>query len=80
MEIADRLKAAGVEVEGPVDKGFVKSIFFKDPNHLHIELSAPAPDQDEQFAREKSRAKSVLADWTKKTAAKKEALRKASAA
>lgn len=80
QQVADRLKAAGVDYTGPVDQGFAKSIFFRDPNHLHIELSAPVPDQEERLAEEKARAKSVLADWTKKTAAKKEELRKAAAA
>lgn len=79
QEVADRLKAAGVDYKGPVDQGLVKSIFFRDPNHVHIELSTPVPDQEARFAEEKSRAKSVLADWTKKTAAKKEELRKAAA-
>ena len=78
--IAKRLSAAGVDYRGPVDNGFVKSIFFMDPNNLHLELSAPAANHDELIAKEKARAKSVIADWTKKTAAKKEPFRQARAA
>jgi catechol 2,3-dioxygenase-like lactoylglutathione lyase family enzyme len=35
-----RLRAAGVEVEGPVDRGYERSIYFKDPNGVTIELLA----------------------------------------
>ena len=36
----DRLRQAGVEVEGPVDRGYERSIYFKDPNGVTIELLA----------------------------------------
>ncbi|RKF21697.1 VOC family protein [Altericroceibacterium spongiae] len=78
-EMVDRLSKAGVEFRGPVNNGFVTSIYFKDPNDLNLEISAPVPNYDDVIAREKSRAKDVLADWTKKTAAKKDAVRKAQA-
>lgn len=78
-EIAQRLSDADVSYTGPVDVGFGKSIFLKDPNHVHIEISAPAPDHEELIAKEKARAKDVLADWTRKTAEKKKALRETSA-
>lgn len=80
QEMEKRLSAAGVKYTGPVDHGFVKSIYFKDPNDVHLEISAPAPNHEEMIAKEKARAKDVLADWTKKTAAKKEPLKKARAA
>jgi catechol 2,3-dioxygenase-like lactoylglutathione lyase family enzyme len=33
-----RLLSAGVDVEGPVDRGYERSIYFKDPNGITIEL------------------------------------------
>ena len=43
-----RLVAAGVEVEGPIDRGYERSIYFKDPNNVTLELLAwitpPPPD------------------------------------
>ena len=36
----ERLVAAGVEVEGPIDRGYERSIYFKDPNGITIELLA----------------------------------------
>ncbi len=35
-----RLRAAGVAVEGPADRGYERSIYFKDPNGVTLELLA----------------------------------------
>lgn len=35
-----RLVAAGVAVEGPIDRGYERSIYFQDPNGVTIELLA----------------------------------------
>lgn len=61
--LADRLTEAGIEFTGPVDNGYVKSIYFKDPNGLNMELVAKSPRHDEILAEEKAKAKSVLDDW-----------------
>jgi catechol 2,3-dioxygenase-like lactoylglutathione lyase family enzyme len=48
-----RLLAAGVEVEGPVHRGYERSIYFKDPNGVTIELLAwltPLPAGMQQAA------------------------------
>jgi catechol 2,3-dioxygenase-like lactoylglutathione lyase family enzyme len=34
----ERLKADGIEVRGPIDRGYERSIYFKDPNGVRIEL------------------------------------------
>lgn len=34
----ERLTAAGVPFEGPVDRGYERSIYFKDPNGVTVEL------------------------------------------
>jgi catechol 2,3-dioxygenase-like lactoylglutathione lyase family enzyme len=36
----ERLRGAGVEVEGPIDRGYERSIYFKDPNGVTVELLA----------------------------------------
>jgi catechol 2,3-dioxygenase-like lactoylglutathione lyase family enzyme len=36
----ERIVAAGVEVEGPLDRGYERSIYFKDPNGVTVELLA----------------------------------------
>lgn len=46
IELADlpaweeRLRANGVEFEGPVDRGYERSLYFKDPNNVTVELLA----------------------------------------
>ena len=34
----------GMNVRGPVDHGFIHSIYFRDPNGYVVELSAPVGD------------------------------------
>lgn len=47
-DAARRLTAAGVAFEGPVDRGYERSIYFKDPNGVTVELlvwiTPPPPD------------------------------------
>jgi catechol 2,3-dioxygenase-like lactoylglutathione lyase family enzyme len=46
-EAMERLRAAGVAFEGPMERGYERSIYFKDPNDVTIELLAwhtPAPE------------------------------------
>jgi glyoxylase I family protein len=39
-EAIARLTAEGIEFEGPVDRGYERSIYFKDPNGATVELLA----------------------------------------
>ena len=34
----ERLRTEGIEVRGPIDRGYERSIYFKDPNGVRIEL------------------------------------------
>ena len=48
-----RLEANGVSVVGVTDHGFVKSIYFFDPNGIRLEFTAETATQDElkEYAR-----------------------------
>ena len=37
-EALERLKADGVEIKGPTERGYERSIYFRDPNGVRIEL------------------------------------------
>lgn len=48
-EARERLVAGGVEVDGPIDRGYERSIYFKDPNGVTVEFLAwitPPPARD----------------------------------
>ena len=62
-----RLLAHGVEVEGPLDHGFVQSIYFFDPNGLNVEITARVPAHDAILAEERTHAAAELARWTERT-------------
>jgi glyoxylase I family protein len=61
-----RLQAAGVDVLGVTDHGFVKSIYFFDPNGLRLELTARTSTQEEDAEHEKQ-AHAALRAWTERT-------------
>ncbi|MDR3532743.1 MAG: VOC family protein [Rhodopila sp.] len=71
LEVADdeallstkaRLEGAGVEVVGPTDHGFCKSIYFFDPSGHRMELSV-RHDSPEAIERFRAEAPAVLAQW-----------------
>jgi len=59
----DKGKAEGREVRGPVDHGFIRSIYFRDPNGYVIELTTPTGAQSEMIDPARSRAHDILARW-----------------
>src|SRR5215472_16226463 len=38
-QVVERLKEAGIENTGPIDRGFMDSIYFRDPNGQRLELA-----------------------------------------
>jgi catechol 2,3-dioxygenase-like lactoylglutathione lyase family enzyme len=66
----ERLEAAGVEVVGITDHGFINSIYFFDPNGIRLELTVQVqPTRHDPEAFKSARAR--LDAWS----ARKEALR-----
>ncbi|WYX12040.1 VOC family protein [Achromobacter xylosoxidans] len=63
-----RLLAHGVEVVGPTDHHFIRSIYFFDPNGIRLELTARLPVAD-YVARKRRSAHEELAAWNRDKAA-----------
>ncbi len=55
-------KAAGMEVRGPSDHGFILSIYFRDPNGYVVELTTPTSDDSDAFDPVGARRK--LDEWS----------------
>ena len=55
--------AAEIEVRGPVDHGFVRSIYFRDPNGYVIELTASTGVHQETMDPAVSKPHDQLARW-----------------
>lgn len=62
-EMHKRGKDAGIETRGPVDHGFIHSVYFRDPNGYVIELSAPVAEADHKADDLIPKARTVLDDW-----------------
>lgn len=77
LEALDRAKArletAGVEVLGVTDHGFVRSIYFFDPNGIRLELTVDMTDGNISDS-DKAKARASLDAWTLEKAARQDAL------
>ena len=63
-------REAGVDTRGPSEHGFIRSIYFRDPNGYVIELTAKLPGHDEAMNPAINGARTKLDKWQ---AAKREA-------
>jgi catechol 2,3-dioxygenase-like lactoylglutathione lyase family enzyme len=59
-----RGKAAGIETRGISDHGFIRSIYFRDPNGYVIELTAKTPGHDHAMDPSVNGAREKLDRWT----------------
>jgi catechol 2,3-dioxygenase-like lactoylglutathione lyase family enzyme len=59
----EKAKAEGREVRGPVDHGFVRSIYFRDPNGYIVELTTSTGTHDEIMDPVRSKPHDALARW-----------------
>ena len=56
-------KDAGIETRGVADHGFIKSIYFRDPNGYVVELTVPTGDQKAHAEAAAAKAHDALAAW-----------------
>lgn len=63
QRMLEKGKAAGVEVRGVADHGFIHSIYFRDPNGYVIELTAKHGDHERAMDPSVNRARQELASW-----------------
>jgi catechol 2,3-dioxygenase-like lactoylglutathione lyase family enzyme len=68
----ERWRTHGLEVQGPIDHGFVYSVYTYDPNGIQVEVTCPTATHDQVLAAEKEHSRAALAEWTDKTRHKKE--------
>jgi catechol-2,3-dioxygenase len=58
-----RGKARGIETRGVSNHGFIRSIYFRDPNGYVIELTAKAAGHDEATDPGRNSARAKLERW-----------------
>jgi catechol 2,3-dioxygenase-like lactoylglutathione lyase family enzyme len=67
----DRINGHGVSCLGPVDHGFVKSVYMYDPNGLQLELTVRTAEHELAFAKGALNARAELDAWHARTRAEK---------
>ena len=56
-------KAAGIETRGISDHGFIRSIYFRDPNGYVVELTAKVPGHESAMDPQINDARGKLDRW-----------------
>ena len=59
----EKARSEGVEVRGPVDHGFVRSIYMRDPNGYVVELTASTGVRQEIMDPAVSKPREALVRW-----------------
>lgn len=73
LAMQERIKAQGISAVGPIDHGFVRSIYMYDPNGIQVEVTYRVARHDAILAGEAAKFDATLAAWTARTRAQKEA-------
>lgn len=73
IAMRDRIRAHGIGCAGPLEHGFVRSVYMYDPNGIQVEITVRTPDHDAVLAHEGEVLPELLKTWTKRTRALKEA-------
>jgi catechol 2,3-dioxygenase-like lactoylglutathione lyase family enzyme len=63
QEMLARGRAAGLEVRGPAEHDFIRSIYFRDPNGYVIELTAKTAAHDAAMDPAQNGARAQLDAW-----------------
>ena len=58
------LDSEGIGYSGPIDRGYERSIYFRDPNGYVIELTAKRPGHDRDMDPAINGARAKLDAWT----------------
>lgn len=66
MTFKSRLEEADVDVFGPINHGFVHSIYFWDPNGIALEFTCRDARYEEIIAEEGENAHAAVRDWSAK--------------
>ncbi|QMW24338.1 VOC family protein [Sandaracinobacteroides saxicola] len=64
----DRLNAEGVPCFGPIDHGFVQSVYFYDPNGLPLEITTRVAAHDAILEEDARKARAMINAWTARKA------------
>lgn len=65
QRMLEKGKAAGIETRGISDHGFIKSIYFRDPNGYVIELTAKVPERTPTPEEAARKARAALDEWNR---------------
>jgi catechol 2,3-dioxygenase-like lactoylglutathione lyase family enzyme len=67
-----KIRDARIKCHGPIDHGFVHSIYMYDPNGIQVEITCADKKYDEILAAKEAVVREQFKDWTARTREQKE--------
>lgn len=67
----ERINKMGTSCLGPIDHGFVQSVYMYDPNGLQVEITSKTPKYDAILAEDAAQVEDQMKNWTEMTRARK---------
>ena len=71
QEMLIKGKTSKIETRGPSDHGFIRSIYFRDPNGYVIELASKTAQHEDHLFPNNEKARQVLLKWTDRESSSK---------
>lgn len=62
-----RIRDKGKSCFGPIEHGFIRSIYMYDPNGIQVEITCRTAKHDAVMLEEERDARKVIAEWTQRT-------------
>ena len=69
-----RIGDARIQCKGPIDHGFIHSIYMYDPNGIQVEITCADRNYDEILDAKEQQVRAQFLEWTERTREQKEAL------
>ncbi len=67
LAMQQRIRSFGIKCAGPVDHGFVRSVYMYDPNGIQVEITVRTAVHDKVMAEEAAVLPAHLAEWSERT-------------
>lgn len=67
----EHINASGKRCLGPIDHGFVNSVYMYDPNGLQVEITSKSANYGAIMAEESAHVEELMKTWTENTRAQK---------
>ena len=71
LAMKQRISEKGKTCFGPIEHGFIRSVYMYDPNGIQVEITSRTPKHDAIMLEEEREARHAITEWAQRTREKK---------